>query len=145
MEHYICTSFGNSEACYHGKDKTSPSQGILQGNGAGPGGWFAISTIIINLMKKHGIGYKEWTLIKQRAITITCFAFVDDTDLIHVNNDPDVTTDQLLVEAQEALTTWEGLLRATGGALEPSKSYCCLLYTSPSPRDLSTSRMPSSA
>ena len=24
-------------------------------------------------------------------------------------------------------------------------SYCCLLYTSPSPRDLSTSRMPSSA
>ena len=23
--------------------------------------------------------------------------------------------------------------------------YCCLLYTSPSPRDLSTSRMPSSA
>eukprot|EP00829_Urostomides_striatus_P016203 TRINITY_DN5273_c0_g1_i2.p4 TRINITY_DN5273_c0_g1~~TRINITY_DN5273_c0_g1_i2.p4 ORF type:complete len:101 (+),score=42.76 TRINITY_DN5273_c0_g1_i2:35-304(+) len=25
------------------------------------------------------------------------------------------------------------------------ESYCCLLYTSPSPRDLSTSRMPSSA
>ena len=28
---------------------------------------------------------------------------------------------------------------------EPSASYDCLLYTSPSPRDLSTSRMPSSA
>ena len=26
-----------------------------------------------------------------------------------------------------------------------SKNYGCLLYTSPSPRDLSTSRMPSSA
>ena len=26
-----------------------------------------------------------------------------------------------------------------------SSAYCCLLYTSPSPRDLSTSRMPSSA
>ena len=26
-----------------------------------------------------------------------------------------------------------------------SNPYCCLLYTSPSPRDLSTSRMPSSA
>ena len=25
------------------------------------------------------------------------------------------------------------------------QTYCCLLYTSPSPRDLSTSRMPSSA
>ena len=29
--------------------------------------------------------------------------------------------------------------------LENSKTGCCLLYTSPSPRDLSTSRMPSSA
>ena len=29
--------------------------------------------------------------------------------------------------------------------LEPGLYLCCLLYTSPSPRDLSTSRMPSSA
>ena len=29
--------------------------------------------------------------------------------------------------------------------LNPDNSYDCLLYTSPSPRDLSTSRMPSSA
>ena len=29
--------------------------------------------------------------------------------------------------------------------IEPVDSYICLLYTSPSPRDLSTSRMPSSA
>ena len=29
--------------------------------------------------------------------------------------------------------------------LAASLLYCCLLYTSPSPRDLSTSRMPSSA
>ena len=29
--------------------------------------------------------------------------------------------------------------------LEPGLLYTCLLYTSPSPRDLSTSRMPSSA
>ena len=30
-------------------------------------------------------------------------------------------------------------------ALEIQSDYACLLYTSPSPRDLSTSRMPSSA
>ena len=29
--------------------------------------------------------------------------------------------------------------------VDPDMAYCCLLYTSPSPRDLSTSRMPSSA
>ena len=31
------------------------------------------------------------------------------------------------------------------GTVNPSKYIPCLLYTSPSPRDLSTSRMPSSA
>ena len=31
------------------------------------------------------------------------------------------------------------------GSAEATKHYNCLLYTSPSPRDLSTSRMPSSA
>ena len=35
----------------------------------------------------------------------------------------------------------EGLKEALAGALK----WICLLYTSPSPRDLSTSRMPSSA
>ena len=31
------------------------------------------------------------------------------------------------------------------GKVKPTKGEVCLLYTSPSPRDLSTSRMPSSA
>ena len=33
----------------------------------------------------------------------------------------------------------------TVGINDCGSTYCCLLYTSPSPRDLSTSRMPSSA
>ena len=36
-------------------------------------------------------------------------------------------------------------IRVLGGEKLPAASYTCLLYTSPSPRDLSTSRMPSSA
>ena len=36
-------------------------------------------------------------------------------------------------------------LEIFGRFRESSKPYICLLYTSPSPRDLSTSRMPSSA
>ena len=35
--------------------------------------------------------------------------------------------------------------RETIAVGQEAKSMCCLLYTSPSPRDLSTSRMPSSA
>ena len=43
------------------------------------------------------------------------------------------------IEDQE---TWEGVVNAIHNGLEP---YTCLLYTSPSPRDRSLSRMPSSA
>ena len=43
---------------------------------------------------------------------------------------------------------WSQIDPSVGGAVPQadfSKRYACLLYTSPSPRDLSTSRMPSSA
>ena len=41
---------------------------------------------------------------------------------------------------------WRRLAEVAGEYLKKgSKVYICLLYTSPSPRDLSTSRMPSSA
>ena len=48
------------------------------------------------------------------------------------------------------LTEWEGrtgkyLAQGHGVRTERSEVRACLLYTSPSPRDLSTSRMPSSA
>ena len=67
-------------------------------------------------MAKKGFGYRQWTLIKQRAVTLSCFAFVDDTDLIHSVQDPSIPTQQVLAEAQQALTTWEGLIRASSGA-----------------------------
>ena len=43
-------------------------------------------------------------------------------------------------------STWLAIEYQLGSvAVEVSLAYSCLLYTSPSPRDLSTSRMPSSA
>ena len=100
------TAFGDSEGCY-GNDSEKPPQGILQGNGAGPAGWFSISTVLIDLLKKEGYGYKDWSLIRQRALCITCFAFVDDTDLIHSSDDPSKSTADLIGESQEALSLWE--------------------------------------
>ena len=41
---------------------------------------------------------------------------------------------------EQAVSTYEA-----GAIANPNSNYSCLLYTSPSPRDLSTSRMPSSA
>ena len=40
---------------------------------------------------------------------------------------------------------WSASLLVNRGEQAVAEAYICLLYTSPSPRDLSTSRMPSSA
>jgi len=127
LRHYIRTAFGNSEQTYGQEAHELPSQGILQGNGAGPATWSAICTLIVNAMKEEGFGYQQWTLISKRAVTLTCFAFVDDTDLIHAETAHDASTEDLLISAQDTLTTWEGLITSTGGALAPKKSYWCLL------------------
>ena len=47
---------------------------------------------------------------------------------------------ELFIEVENDLTTYGEEVKFGGG-----KVISCLLYTSPSPRDLSTSRMPSSA
>ena len=57
-------------------------------------------------------------------------------------SEPDFDPDEQ--ELAELLTDYAD--RANRGeALELEQACACLLYTSPSPRDLSTSRMPSSA
>jgi hypothetical protein len=127
MEHHIRTAFGNSNSAYGNDPNKPPPQGILQGSGAGQAGWASIVAVLTKTMKKEGFGYKVWTLIRQRAITLACFAYVDDADLIHASSDRSTSTLQVLQEAQEALELWEGLIHATGGALAPEKSYWYLV------------------
>jgi hypothetical protein len=82
MEHHIRTAFGDSEGSYGGNDVQPPPQGILQGSGSGPAGWASIAAVVTKAMRDQGFGYDVWSLIRQRAITIVGFAFVNDTDLI---------------------------------------------------------------
>ena len=51
-----------------------------------------------------------------------CYAFVDDTDVVHSVKDEDTSMDDFAKEFQRVMDEWEGSLRATGGALVPSKS-----------------------
>ena len=54
--------------------------------------------------------------------------------------------DILIEKSRDMGASWMCLtLFFWGWLFRPMQSYLCLLYTSPSPRDLSTSRMPSSA
>ena len=63
--------------------------------------------------------------------------------LILNRQEPGDTGDEKYGRAAQFLKNWrrEGVLQSENQAA----IYCCLLYTSPSPRDASLSRMPSSA
>jgi len=127
MTHYIRTAFGDSETGYGPDALKHALQGLLQGSGAAPPGWSAISAVLVQVMKEMGFGYSAWSMISKRAINLVCYAFVDDTDLEVTPKSPDEPTATLIQRAQQALSTWEGILRATGGALHEDKSYWYLV------------------
>ena len=59
-----------------------------------------------------------------------------DTEIAQMNKEFDTAN---------AFTKWKFMQTPEFKELPDAVRYTCLLYTSPSPRDLSTSRMPSSA
>ena len=72
-------------------------------------------------------------------------AFSEETDLIEIYNKA-LAHDALLASVKfENQATQELISQGRSLFLPSITANICLLYTSPSPRDLSTSRMPSSA
>ena len=129
LTHHIRTAFGDSDETYgpHAYNGPHPNQGILQGNGAAMLGWTAVSSVIVNTMRDLGFGYSSWSAISKAALKVLCIEFVDDTDLIHAGADNYTSGAAIITEMQDMLDHWDGLLRATGGALEQQKSYWYLI------------------
>ena len=115
--HKICTAYGDSNHSYGGEFTYPPLQGVGQGNGAGPAIWVAISSVLLSIMKMKGFGFSILSALALKALSIAGFAFVDDTDIVHAANNPREDPEATLRKAQEAMNTWEGILRATGGAI----------------------------
>ncbi len=124
--HRIRTAFGVSDKKY-GDDLKEPLQGLGQGNGCGPAGWAIVSTPIINMMRALGFGATFFTAMSVQLITFVCYAFVDDTDVVHTAQDVNTTGQDILIQMQQVIDHWEGGLRATGGAIVPKKSYWYLI------------------
>jgi hypothetical protein len=120
--HRVSTAFGISKSSYGGK-RDVPLQGVGQGNGAGPTIWAVISTILIAAMATQGHGFNLLSAITGILMSFVCYAFVDDTDVIHSAESTDTPGEEVIQEMQGVLDRWGGLLRATGGAIVPSKSY----------------------
>jgi hypothetical protein len=119
--HKIRTAFGVSDKTY-GSTRDPPLEGIGQGNGAGPAGWAVISTPLINMMRTAGFGFSLFTALTVSVISFVCYAFVDNTDLVHTAKDAHTRGPEVMMEMQQAIDHWEGGLKATGGALVPEKS-----------------------
>jgi hypothetical protein len=126
VKHYIRTTYGDSSNAYSCIEV--PFQGVYQGNGAGPGIWLLVSIPIINMLKSAGFGFTVRTVISGDEFSFVCYTFVDDSDVVHSSDgDNDSDTSDLVAEMQEVVDTWEGGLRASGGALVPTKSYWFLI------------------
>jgi hypothetical protein len=74
-----------------------------------------------------GYGMTIMSAVSGTLVVIACFAFafIDDTDVIH--SQTNTTGEQIGHEMQVVMDTWEGRIRATSGALEPSKSHWYLI------------------
>jgi hypothetical protein len=70
-----------------------------------------------------GYGLTFTTALSGTLVAIACFTFVDDTDVIHSRDDVNTPGAAVAAEMQSVMDIWEGGIHATGGALNPSKSY----------------------
>ena len=79
-----------------------------------------------------------------KKLVLSCFIFINFTASVVLASGGESNEDSQFEEPNYGST--EVPQRVVDPIYESGKSiYTCLLYTSPSPRDLSTSRMPSSA
>ena len=122
MQHHVKTAYGVSDTSYG--SKTIPLQGALQGNGAGPMIWLAVSIPLIEMIRANGFGFASTNPLTGYRYQFSCYTFVDDTDLVH-NKSPN--DHALINDMQDMLNHWSGELRATGGVLVPNKSYWYLV------------------
>ena len=81
-EHRIKTGFGVSEHVYGIEDDGEPLQECGQGNGLRPTRWTLISSKMIEVMRKRGHGVDLQSSLSLSLISVVCFPFVDNTDLL---------------------------------------------------------------
>jgi hypothetical protein len=127
LKHYVRTACGMSSKFFNAKDIHPVAiQGIGQGNGAGPQVWAAISSVLLDVLRKKNLGAQFRTPISQTSIQLVGYAYVDDTDLI-VTAEED-NHNSVIDRMQQCLDTWEQAIDTTGGQLEPSKTYWYLIH-----------------
>ena len=122
MLFFLKTGFGLSNKGFGGT-RVNPFQGLIQGSGAAPGAWTAVSTVILSVYKRRGYGAKFSAGWSGLIFTIAALLYVDDTDLLHMYWEPGMTEVEFVERVQRATYYWAMLLQATGGNLKDIKCY----------------------
>ena len=121
MAHKVRTGFGDSALAYSSHDN-DPFQGVGQGNGAGPAIWAAVSAPLFQYMDSRRKGVVFRSPLSGEESSVSCLAFVDDTDVI-AGAGAGVLDEDISTATQDQLQAWERILRVTGGAVVPEKSF----------------------
>jgi len=81
MDHHIRTTFGDSKISASRATWQALIAGIGQGNGAGPQIWAAVSSPILDIVRRDSFYAHLITAISHMKKKLVGFAFIDDTDL----------------------------------------------------------------
>ena len=104
--HHVSTAFGVSAKSYGGPRREKALQDVGQGNGAGPAIWAVISTVIIATMATQGHGFNILSALSSFLVSFVCYAFVDDTDVIHSASSTATPGERVIAEMQGVLDRW---------------------------------------
>ena len=85
--------------------------------------WAFISTIFVSCMHKMGFVAHMVGCMSGMAITLMGYLFVDASDVCLSAQDNTTTAATMLPKFQAAVDCWEGVLRASGGGLELTKTF----------------------
>jgi len=124
--HQVRTGYGDSSSFYGGNKWLKPYHGIGQGNGAGPAIWAVVSSPILNILRRKGLGCHFIAPFSSTEVKFSGYSFVDDTDLVIVQLSG-ASYETIFQALQDSVDTWEGGLTATSGAIVPEKTFWFLI------------------
>jgi hypothetical protein len=124
-KYHLKTKHGTSQSFYSHSDQT-PIYGNGQGAGDSPSQWCQQSALLFDLYAKSNPGATMQSRNRKTLINIPLAAFADDTNLLGNDDENNKSVNELIAQAQEAFTSWNNLLHATGHFMELEKCSCYL-------------------
>jgi hypothetical protein len=120
LRHRRRTVYGDSSIGFSGRLYTVPIQGVGQDNRAGPQIWAVVGTPIFDMFQAMGYGAHFEAFISHDRLHFVGFTIVDDTDLVQTSQKGHHFFHEVADQMQDALSAWDGGLKATGGATAQS-------------------------